>query len=57
MKEVLAALAREATPADLKALGEFMTWSEDMVIQKEAEPVYRRRMEAFARIARGILGI
>jgi hypothetical protein len=56
MKEVLAALAREASPANLKALGEFVTWAETKVVQKEPEPVYRKRMEAFARIARGILG-
>jgi hypothetical protein len=55
MKEVLAALAREATPADLSALGEFMTWSENTVVRGEPEPVYRERMEAFARLARGIL--
>jgi hypothetical protein len=57
MKEVLAALAREASPADLKALSEFMAWTEIKVVRKEPELVYRKRMEAFARIARGILGI
>ena len=57
MKEVLATFAREAPPADLKALGEFMSWAEDRVVRTEAEPVYRERMEAFAKLARGILGI
>jgi len=57
MKEALAALAREAAPADIKALGEFMTWCDASVIGKEAEPVYRQRMEVFDRLARGILGI
>jgi hypothetical protein len=57
MKEVLAALAREASPRDLKTLGEFVAWAETEVVVKEPEPVYRKRMEAFARIAREIFGI
>jgi hypothetical protein len=55
MKEALAALAREASPAELEALRQFMTWVGDKVVGKEKEPVYRERMEAFGRLAHEIL--
>ena len=57
MKEALMTLAREATPADLRALGEFIAWAEDKVVTIESEPVYRKRMEAFARLAREMLDL
>ena len=55
MKEALATLAGEATPAGLEALRQFITWAEDNVVKKEEEAVYQERMEAFSRLAEGIL--
>jgi hypothetical protein len=55
MEAALATLAGEATPAELEALRRFITWAEDSVVNKEITPVYRERMEAFSRLAEGIL--
>jgi hypothetical protein len=55
MKEALATLAGEATPAEIEALRQFIIWAEDSVVKKEKTPLYRERMEAFGRLAEGIL--